>query len=410
MSYAVSTFGLMSFDLNTFDEVKKHYESIVPINSKVNPTSDDIRPIADRKRKHERIMKFSETCYALLDGDGYADNVTNNWVSAEERQKCRDNVSETLTFAPVVWTRHDGYDTIRIRNGSGDYAHVSRYSFIARCLPRCMRMTIGQGKQYVWNRNSTDEKYLLPKSDYYTYQNGKCEEYPEKGHRYLTFEIVHGENVFSIIDGEFVVNPKRTAVNKELKAKYKKGIDSMWEYVCTVAPMFNNVFGRNVAYSEKWQLQHAFHDDAKQEVQQWELDYMNGKVHSNRYERHLYIQDPQAVYGHGKDNNHSREVYDKLSEREKQMWRIHTRTSLKPHHTELILEDDEHPLKLVLAKEIISDIPELTDCKDKDEAKKLRSRYNRWFNNHLVLVETVAHETITKRYTSQNPATSKGRK
>ena len=103
-------------------------------------------------------------------------------------------------------------------------------------------------------------------------------------------------------------------------------------------------------------------------------------------------------------------MYDKLSEREKQMWRVHTRTSLKPHHTELILEDDEHPLKLVLAKEIISDIPELTDCEGKDEAKKLRSRYNRWFNNHLVLVETVAHETITKRYTSQNPATSKGRK
>ena len=76
---------------------------------------------------------------------------------------------------------------------------------------------------------------------------------------------------------------------------------------------------------------------------------------------------------------------------------------------EVIIEDDEHPLKLVLAKEIIGDIPELTDCQDKDEAKKLRSRYNRWFNNHLVLVETVAHETITKRYTSQNPATSKGR-
>mgnify|MGYP003113397249 CR=1 FL=1 len=406
MSYAVSTFGLMSFDLNTFDEVKKHYESIVPINSKVNPTSDDIRPIADRKRKYERIMKFSETCYALLDGDGYADSMTNNWVSAEERQKCRDNVSETLTFAPVVWTRHDGYDTIRIRNGSGDYAHTSRYSFIARCLPRAMRMTIGQGKQYIVNKN--DKQYLLPKSDFYTYRNGEYEEYPEKGHRYLTFEIVHGENVFSIIDGEFVVNPKRTAVNKELKAKYKKGIDSMWEYVCTVAPMFNNIFGRNVAYSDKWQLQHAFHDDAKQEVQQWELDYMNGKVHSNRYERHLYIQDPQAVYGHG--DNHSRGKYENLSEREKQMWRVHTRTRLKPHHTELILEDDEHPLKLVLAKEIISDIPELTDCEGKDEAKKLRSRYNRWFNNHLVLVETVAHETITKRYTSQNPATSKGRK
>lgn len=409
MSYAVSTFGLMSFDLNSFDDVKKRYEGTKPINSKVNPVSDDIRPIFDRKRKYERIMKFSETCYALLDGDGYADSLTSNWVGEEQRQKCRDNVSETLTFAPVVWTRHDGYDTIRIRNGSGDYAHVSRYSFIARCLPRAMSMTIGQGKQYIWNKNgSGDKQYLLPKSDYYSYRNGVCEEYPEKGHRYLTFEIVHGENVFSIIDGEFVVNPKRTAVNKELKAKYKKGIDSMWEYVCTVAPMFNNIFGRNVAYSEKWQLQHAFHDDAKEEVEQWNLSYMEGRVKSNRHETHLYIQDPATVFGHGREEEKAK--YDKLSEREKQMWRIGTRTNIKPHHTELILEDDEHPLKLVLAKEIISDIPELTDCEDKDEAKKLRSRYNRWFNNHLVLVETVAHETITKRYTSQNPATSKGRK
>ena len=406
MSYEVSTFGLMSFDLNNFDDVKKRYESIKPINSKVNPVSDDIRPIADRKRKYERIMKFSETCYALLDGDGYADSVTNNWVSAEDRQRCRDNVSETLTFAPVVWTRHDGYDTIRIRNGSGDYAHVSRYSFIARCLPRTMDMTIGQGKQYIVNKN--DKQYFLPKSDFYTYRGGVCDEYPEKGHRYLTFEIVHGENVFSIIDGEFVVNPKRTAVNKELKAKYKKGIDSMWEYVCTVAPMFNNVFGRNVAYSEKWQLQHAFHDDAKQEVEQWNLSYMEGKVDSNRHKRPLMLQDPQTVFGHGRERE--KVVYENLSEREKQMWRVHTRTALKPHHTELILEDDEHPLKLVLAKEIISDIPELTDCQDKDEAKKLRSRYNRWFNNHLVLVETVAHESISKVYTSQNPYKSKGRK
>lgn len=409
MSYEVSTFGLMTFDLNNFDDVKKRYESIKPINSKVNPVSDDIRPIADRKRKYERIMKFSETCYALLDGDGYADSVTNNWVNEDERQKCRDNVSETLTFAPVVWTRHDGYDTIRIRNGSGDYAHVSRYSFISRCLPRTMHMTVGQGKQYIVNKN--DKQYLLPKSDYYTYQNGKCEEYPEKGHRYLTFEIVHGENVFSIIDGEFVVNPKRTAVNKELKAKYKKGIDSMWEYVCSIAPMFNNVFGRNVAYSEKWQLQHAFHDDAKQEVEQWNLSYVEGKVDSNLYKRPLYLQDPQTVIGHyGTKKPKEREMYENLSEREKEMWRIGTRTNIKPHHTELILEDDEHPLKLVLAKEIITDIPELTDCKDKDEAKKLRSRYNRWFNNHLVLVETVAHETISKVYTSQNPYKSKGRK
>ena len=407
MSYAVSTFGLMSFDLNSFDDVKKRYEGTKPIASKVNPVSDDIRPIADRKRKHERIMKFSETCYALLDGDGNEDCITNNWVGEDKRQKCRDNVSATLTFAPVVWTRHDGYDTIRIRNGSGDYAHVSRYSFIARCLPRAMRMTIGQGKQYIWNKNgSGDKQYLLPKSDYYSYRNGVCEEYPEKGHRYLTFEIVHGENVFSIIDGEFVVNPKRTAVNKELKAKYKKGIDSMWEYVCSIAPMFNNIFGRNVSYSEKWQLQHTFHDDAKQEVEQWDLAYMEGRVDDNRFKRNkLRIHDARKIGYHGQD-----EVFDKLSEREKEMWRVHTRTSLKPHHTELILEDDEHPLKLVLAKEIISDIPELTDCEGKDEAKKLRSRYNRWFNNHLVLVETVAHETITKRFTSQNPSTSKGRK
>jgi hypothetical protein len=270
-------------------------------------------------------------------------------------------------------------------------------------------MTIGQGRQYVWNKNgSGDKQYLLPKSDFYTYQNGKCEEYPEKGHRYLTFEIVHGENVFSIIDGEFVINPKRTAVNKELKAKYKKGIDSMWEYVCTVAPMFNNIFGRNVAYSDKWQLQHAFHDDAKQEVEQWNLSYVEGEVDSNLYKRPLYLQDPPTVYGNKR--NRERVMYENLSEREKQMWRIGTRTNIKPHHTELILEDDEHPLKLVLAKEIITDIPELTDCEDKDEAKKLRSRYNRWFNNHLVLVETVAHETITKRYTSQNPSTFKGRK
>ena len=52
----------------SFKDVVKHYENIKPLVSKLHTREDDIRPIGDRNRKWERIVKVSRNCYALSDG------------------------------------------------------------------------------------------------------------------------------------------------------------------------------------------------------------------------------------------------------------------------------------------------------------------------------------------------------
>ena len=147
--YGVSQYGMSRFGLNGFEHVKICYNNTKPIISKNQTLQHDIRPIGDRGRKHERIAKVSDTCYMLLNGE-LGDNATWYYKYEDDHQLHPiQDVSVTLTFAPIVWTRHDGYDTIRIRNGSGHYAHNSRYSFLSRCLPSDMHAIIGDGKQYV---------------------------------------------------------------------------------------------------------------------------------------------------------------------------------------------------------------------------------------------------------------------
>jgi hypothetical protein len=48
----------------SFDDVVYNYESIKPMGGSTNK-GKDIRPIGDRKRKYERIVKISNNCYAL---------------------------------------------------------------------------------------------------------------------------------------------------------------------------------------------------------------------------------------------------------------------------------------------------------------------------------------------------------
>ena len=56
----------------SFDDVVYNYENIKPMGGSTNK-GKDIRPIGDRKRKYERIVKISNNCYALSDGFHFGD-------------------------------------------------------------------------------------------------------------------------------------------------------------------------------------------------------------------------------------------------------------------------------------------------------------------------------------------------
>jgi hypothetical protein len=72
-----------------FQVVANEYAATKPVNEREHDrndrtrkefgTSRDLRPIANRYRKWERIAKISDTCYALLCGHTYGDMVYMSW-------------------------------------------------------------------------------------------------------------------------------------------------------------------------------------------------------------------------------------------------------------------------------------------------------------------------------------------
>ena len=52
---------------SSFDEVVNHYENVKPMGG-ISNKGKDVRPMGDRKRKYERIVKISDNCYALSEG------------------------------------------------------------------------------------------------------------------------------------------------------------------------------------------------------------------------------------------------------------------------------------------------------------------------------------------------------
>jgi hypothetical protein len=86
--------------LNNFNAVASHYAGIKPMISKVHTLEQDVRPLGDRKRKLERVKKFSDDCYAYYDGNG-GDNI--KFWDYGSMHKISDEMHVAL--APIVWTR-----------------------------------------------------------------------------------------------------------------------------------------------------------------------------------------------------------------------------------------------------------------------------------------------------------------
>jgi hypothetical protein len=209
--------------LNNFNAVASHYAGIKPMISKVHTLEQDVRPLGDRKRKFERVKKFSDNCYAYYDGNG-GDNI--KFWDYGSMHKISDEMHVAL--APIVWTREVGgwnREILRIRNGSGQFAHNGRYSFLERALPSDFGFDIDNGKQYVI-LNKT--RYYLPKSNYGNFYRRDDDTAPQvDDEKYLEFErdMVNG---WTIKTNSFTYTPPRVLVDKERKKKFKPAMDSYY--------------------------------------------------------------------------------------------------------------------------------------------------------------------------------------
>ena len=138
---------------NDFASVERAYNNTTPLGGADNK-GKDIRPIGERRRKWERIHKFTDDCYGLMDG-GTGDPIGGGGVATQ---------SEMMFFAPILWRRHrDGSESVRIRNETGQYAHNSRYKFLEKFIPAQLSFELRNGKQFITSVR-TGEDYFLAKS------------------------------------------------------------------------------------------------------------------------------------------------------------------------------------------------------------------------------------------------------
>lgn len=238
-----------------FDEVEAWYNNIKPLVSKLHKREDDIRPIGDRARKWERIVKISRNCYALSDGYHEGDDKFTPYGIHEYDYKTKnttthwDRLGKMEYYAPIVWRKHkDGTETVQIRNciGSNSSYSTGRYAFLHRHMPRGMTFVVGgNALQYVSLRGlTTVNAHYLAKCK--TVPRGYYKQFKDKNYfkDWMQTKDDNSALVFTR-DGDNWIHdpttgkslPQKPKVNKDLKKKYKDDINKFFEWGMAMSPL-----------------------------------------------------------------------------------------------------------------------------------------------------------------------------
>lgn len=331
-------------NFQTFAEVEAYYNKIKPLRGKDNE-GKDIRPIGDRRRKHERIVKISPNCYALSDGHHHGDELFPAWGYGSEGHKI--TLEDMEKYAPIVWRkRRDGLEEVTLRNGWGPGLHTSRYQFLYRHSPKGMWFRNRNGKHFI---DADGTQYYLakvrttPRAIYDAINNTPSNHYWQNrmknwvrlqdDNSALTFTNVQGR--WTLVDGgKEIPTPPKVLVRKELKARYKKHIDAFKEWAFTMGPMLPL---RDYSYAR----------DMQNQMVEW-IEAQGEKKH--------YWGDP--------------------------FMQLDVKTKRQ------IMCDEEHPMRLHMAVSMLRSI-ELYNVEDEDEARRCKQRANTWINNHMNFTKKV---------------------
>lgn len=207
--------------LNTFDEVASWYNKTAPIRGVRK--SWDLRPLWDRKRWWERIIKIDDNTYALSDGNSsYSTRVE---ATEERLYRIRE---EALLVAPIVWMRRKGGDYVRIRGCINHGGAISRYAFLNNYLPTGLTHCANNSGVH-WIR-SADQRYLLPNFKH-KWGTGTNED-----DKYLEFKLD---------GGKFLLTSERhkktvPVVNRDLTKHYNPKIREMWAMMQILMPVLGS--------------------------------------------------------------------------------------------------------------------------------------------------------------------------
>jgi hypothetical protein len=333
--------------LTTFEMIENRYNGVKPLRGKKHG-GQDVRPIGDRKRAFERIIKISDDCYGLSDGWNFGDRVFGR----------KDHTGDPEFFLPIVWRRHeDGTETIKIRNADGPYSHQGRYAFLNRSLPRGLYFSLGQhGRQYISShgmKHFLDKGTTVPKSvmdeERKAKQEWEAKNVGQTYHSYmtwatdvpdeasLTFKRGTGGWVLVSHEGKKVEPPKpRVVIDHDAKAALKEQIEAFRAWVHIIAPMM--------------------------EV---------SRLH-NKSDYGDTICDWQKANG---------EPYPR-------QWGEFNRR-VTPDLARAIIADPEHPLRVAMAAFAISEANLKESCEVQEEVTALKGRFNRWINKVLAFNKKV---------------------
>ena len=258
--------AMYRYNLNSFSDVVKHYDSIKPIRG------TDIRPLGDRARKWEHIVKVNRNKYVL----------THVLPSDDAQYIYQEDRKGMIARAPITWLRDPktGIERIRIRNGSGDYAHTSTYSFIDRATPDPMYFTIDNGKQFIRARNMNNilQTHFLPKGKwvhekyYKHWYNASDNNWWAKSQTftkhddkaYLEFELQEFKNsstgewdtMYKLVHGQHKEPVTRYRIDKQAKKKYGQACKDLVEWAWTMKDLLAD------SYQNDWQARHEVREQA----------------------------------------------------------------------------------------------------------------------------------------------------
>ena len=220
--------AMYNFNISSFVDAERLYNNTKPIRG------SKIVPLGDRRRKWERIVKVSPKCYVLLNEMHEEKYSSYNWYRTEEEQ---------IAEAAVTWTLTDNNNSVvEFRNGDGDYAHTSRYSFLERCMPSSMRFIVDSGKQYVSHRG---DRHYLPKD------KDKTVVFTDRHTPQEAWALTSKPHRMPVI---------RTRVLKEEKKPYKEAITSYLEWVWTMTPMLDNDFSWKTTHKARQECRDQMND------------------------------------------------------------------------------------------------------------------------------------------------------
>jgi len=316
-------------NLSSFDEVAAHYASVKPIVSKAHTLQDDLRPVGPRRYKWEAIVKVNDNTYALTDGyysNMYGRGYPDEFVNA---------------MYPITWTRENGCDYVRIRNGLGNGAFNSRYIFLENYLPVGMSFALWQGKQYIHVHEGV-QRYLLPKTTSLvgswvhdasigksTYNAG------QDAGEFLKFKVLGDRKYERVSD---LIPVKLGHVDRQAKKEVVKDLDAFFEWMLIMAP----IVGVGEASHTRWR-------DANREI---------------------------LAFTFPNDDPNKFSYYDGLNKLSKDMVLD-------------ILRDEQHPMRVNTMYVLLDDLRELCEgIQSKDEYKRVRTKYMRHMHQLLDLYKT----------------------